>query len=106
MKGLGNIMKQAQRMQAELQKTQERLADEEVTGEAGGGMVRIVMNGRHQVNKVHIDPSLLQDDPELLEDLIIAAMNSAVGKIAEKLNASLSNAAAGIPIPPGFKLPF
>jgi hypothetical protein len=104
--GLGNIMKQAQRMQEELQKAQQRLAEEEVTGESGGGMVRITMNGRHQVHRVQIDPSLLQDDRELLEDLIVAAMNDAVARVAEKSSASVANATAGFPLPPGFKLPF
>jgi hypothetical protein len=104
--GLGNIMKQAQRMQEELQKAQQRLAEEEVTGESGGGMVRITMNGRHQVHRVQIDPSLLQDDRELLEDLIVAAMNDAVARVAEKSSASVASATAGFPLPPGFKLPF
>jgi hypothetical protein len=106
MKGLGNIMKQAQRMQEELQKVQERLADEEVTGESGGGMVRITIDGRYQAHRVQIDPSLLQEDQELLEDLIVAAMNSAVAKVAEKSSAGIAGATAGFPIPPGFKLPF
>jgi hypothetical protein len=104
--GLGNIMKQAQRMQEELQKEQQRLAEEEVTGESGGGMVRITMNGRHQVIKVTIDPVLLQDERELLEDLITAAINDAVARIAEKTQAGISKLAIGLPIPPGFKLPF
>lgn len=106
MKGLGNIMKQAQRMQQEMEKLQERLADEEVTGESGGGMVRITMNGRHQAHRVQIDPSLLQDDIELLEDLIVAAMNDAVARVAEKASTSMASATAGFPMPPGFKLPF
>jgi hypothetical protein len=104
--GLGNIMKQAQRMQEELQKVQQRLADEEVTGEAGGGMVKVILNGRHQVRRVQIAPSLLQDDRELLEDLVAAAMNDAVARVAEKTQDSMSGLTAGLPLPPGFKLPF
>lgn len=104
--GLGNIMKQAQRMQEELQKVQQRLADEEVTGESGGGMVTITINGKYQVLRMHIDPALLQDDRELLEDLIIAAMNDAVTRIADKNQSSMASITAGLPLPPGFKLPF
>jgi len=104
--GLGNIMKQAQRMQEELQKVQQRLADEEVTGESGGGMVKVTLNGRHQVRRVQIDPSLLQDDRELLEDLVAAAMNDAVARVADKTQAGMAGLTAGLPLPPGFKLPF
>ena len=104
--GLGNIMKQAQRMQEELQKAQERLAQEEVTGEAGGGMVKVVMNGKHEVRRVEIDPSLLQDEKEMLEDLIAAAMNDAVHRVAEKTQESMSGITSGLPLPPGMKLPF
>ena len=99
-------MKQAQRMQEELQKMQQRLVEEEVTGEAGGGMVKVTLNGNHQARQVQIDPSLFQDDRELLEDLIVAAINDAVARIAEKLKASMTNATAGVRLPPGFKLPF
>jgi len=104
--GLGNIMKQAQRMQEEMQKAQQRLADEEITGESGGGMVKVTLNGRHQVRRVQIDPSLLQDDQELLEDLVAAAMNDAVARVADKTQASMASLTAGLPLPPGFKLPF
>jgi DNA-binding YbaB/EbfC family protein len=81
--GLGNILKQAQKMQEDLQKTQERLGREEVTGESGGGMVKVTMNGRHEVKRVEIDPSLLTDDKEMLEDLVAAAVNGAVQKVGE-----------------------
>ena len=74
--GLGNILKQAQKMQEELQKAQERLAQEEVVGESGGGMVKVTMNGRHEVKRVEIDPSLMTDDKEMLEDLVAAAVNA------------------------------
>ena len=104
--GLGNIMKQAQRMQEEMQKAQERLGAEEVTGEAGGGMVKIVMNGKHEVRRVEIDPSLMEDDKEMLEDLVAAAVNDAAHRIAEKAQESMSGLTAGLPLPPGMKLPF
>jgi nucleoid-associated protein EbfC len=104
--GIGNIMKQAQRMQEELQKAQQRLAEQEVTGESGGGMVKVTLNGTHQVRRVEIDPSLLQDDKEMLEDLVAAAMNDAVQRVAEKTQESMAGLTAGLPLPPGLKLPF
>lgn len=104
--GLSNIMKQAQRMQEEMQKAQERLGAEEVTGEAGGGMVKIVMNGKHEVRRVEIAPSLMEDDKEMLEDLVAAAVNAAAHRIAEKAQESMSGLTAGLPLPPGMKLPF
>jgi len=104
--GLGNLMKQAQKVQEELQKTQARLAEEEVNGEAGGGMVKVVMNGKHEVRRVEIDPSLMEDDKEMLEDLVAAAMNDAVHRVADKMQESMSGLTAGLPLPPGMKLPF
>lgn len=104
--GLGNIMKQAQKMQADLQKAQEQLAKEEVTGESGGGLVKVVLNGKHEVRRVSIDDSLVGDDKEMLEDLVAAAVNDAVHKVAEKTQNSMSDLTAGIGLPPGFKLPF
>jgi len=104
--GIGNLMKQAQRMQAELQKTQERLAEEEVTAEAGGGLVKVTMNGRHEVRRIEIDPSLMGDDKEMLEDLVAAAVNAAVGKVASRQSEQLSSLTAGMQLPPGMKLPF
>ncbi|OGT88389.1 MAG: nucleoid-associated protein, YbaB/EbfC family [Gammaproteobacteria bacterium RIFOXYA12_FULL_61_12] len=104
--GIGNLMKQAQRMQAELQKTQERLAEEEVTAEAGGGLVKVTMNGRHEVRRIEIDPSLMGDDKEMLEDLVAAAVNAAVGKVAARQSEQLSSLTAGMQLPPGMKLPF
>jgi hypothetical protein len=107
--GIGNILKQAQKMQEDLQMAQERLAREEVTGESGGGMVKVIMNGRHEVKRVEIDPSLLADDKEMLEDLVAAAVNGAVQKVAEKTQegmASLTSGLGNLPLPPGFKMPF
>ena len=104
--GLGNIMKQAQKMQEDLQKAQEELARAEVIGESGGGLVKVTMNGKHEVARVEIDDSLMSDDKEMLEDLIAAACNAAVHSIAEKSKESMSAATSGMPLPPGFKLPF
>jgi hypothetical protein len=104
--GLGNLMKQAQKMQAEMQQAQERLAQEEVIGEAGGGLVKITVNGKHETRRVEIDDSLLEDDKEMLEDLIAAAMNDANQRIAQKMQESMSGLTAGLNLPGGLKLPF
>lgn len=104
--GLGNLMKQAQRMQGELQKAQEKLAMEELTAEAGGGMVKVTMNGKHEVRRIEIDDSLMDDDKDMLEDLVAAAVNAAVQKIAERQQEQLSGLTAGMNLPPGMKLPF
>ncbi|PLY15111.1 MAG: YbaB/EbfC family nucleoid-associated protein [Sedimenticola sp.] len=104
--GIGNLMKQAQKMQADLQKAQERLAQEEVVGESGGGLVKITINGKHEVRRVEIDDSLVGDDKEMLEDLIAAAINDGVHRVADKMQSSMSDVTAGIGLPPGFKLPF
>jgi DNA-binding YbaB/EbfC family protein len=104
--GLGNIMKQAQKMQEEMKAAQEQLAREEVTGESGGGMVKVTMNGKHEVRRVEIDESLVGDDREMLEDLIASACNDANRRIAEKMEQSMSGLTAGLNLPPGFKMPF
>lgn len=104
--GLGNLMKQAQQMQANMQKAQEELAQMEVTGQSGGGMVSVVMNGRHEVRRVTIDDSLMGDDREMLEDLIAAACNDALRKAEEMAQEKMSGLAAGLNLPPGFKMPF
>ncbi len=107
MKGsLGNLMKQAQKIQEEMAKAQEALAQAEVTGEAGGGLVKVTMNGRHEVRRVEIDDSLLGDDKEMLEDLIAAACNDAVHRVEEMAREQMSGLTAGLPLPPGMKLPF
>lgn len=107
MKGsLGNIMQQAQRMQENMQKAQAELATVEVTGQAGGGMVKITMNARMETRRVEIDRSLAADDMEMLEDLITAAFNDAVNKANEAAQARMSEVTAGIPLPPGMSLPF
>lgn len=103
--GLGNLMKQAQAMQENLRKAQEELATIEVTGNAGGNMVSIVMTCRYDVRRVTIDPSLMQDDKEVLEDLVAAAMNDAVRKVEKATQEKMSGLTAGLNVP-GLKLPF
>lgn len=103
--GLGNLMKQAQQMQENLQKAQEELGKMEVTGEAGGGMVQVVMNGRHDVRRVRIDPALMEDEREMLEDLVAAAVNDAVHKVEAQSKEKLAGLTAGINLPGGLKLP-
>jgi DNA-binding YbaB/EbfC family protein len=106
MKGnLAGLMQQAQKMQQEMQKAQEELAHMEVTGEAAGGMVKVTMTGRHAVRRVEIDESLL-DDKEMLEDIVTAAVNDAVNRVASTMQERMSDMTAGIPLPPGMKLPF
>lgn len=103
---MGDLMKQAQKMQEQLQKQQEEIANQEVQGESGAGMVKVVMNGRHDVKKVDIDASLLQEDKELLEDLLAAAVNDAVRRVEEKNKDAMAGMAQGMGMPPGFKMPF
>jgi DNA-binding YbaB/EbfC family protein len=104
--GLGNLMKQAQRMQETMQKAQAELADMEVTGQAGGGLVSVVMTGRHDVKRVTVDDSLLKEDKEMLEDLLAAAVNDAVRKVETTTQEKMSGLTAGMGLPGGFKMPF
>lgn len=104
--GLGNLLKQAQKMQDDLRKAQEQLASEEVTGESGGGLVKVTMNGRHEVRRVLIDDSLLGDDREMLEDLVASAFNDAARRVAERMQESMAGLTEGLNLPPGFKMPF
>jgi len=103
--GIGNILRQAQAMQDNLKKAQEELAKIEVTGSAGGGMVNVTMTCRHDVKRVEIDPSLMQDDKDVLEDLIAAALNDAVRKVEKTAQEKMSGLTAGLNIP-GLNLPF
>ena len=103
---LGNIMQQAQKMQDDLKKAQEELALMQVQGESGGGLVTIVMTGKREARKVTIDDSLLGEDKDMLEDLVAAAINDAVNKVAKMKKEKMSDITAGIPLPPGFQLPF
>lgn len=104
--GLGNLMKQAQKMQENMARAQEELASMEVTGQSGGGLVSVVMTGRHEVRRVSIDPSLLEDDRDMLEDLVAAAVNDAVHRVEETTKERMADLTAGMGLPPGFKLPF
>ncbi len=104
--GIGNLMKQAQQMQANMQKAQEELANMEVTGHSGGGMVSVVMTGKHDVKRVSIDDSLVGDDKEMLEDLVAAAVNDAVRQIEKVTEEKFSGMTGGMGLPGGFKLPF
>ena len=104
--GLGNLMRQAQQMQENMQKAQAELAEIEVAGESGAGMVKVMMNGRHEVKKVLIEPKLLGEDKDMLEDLMTAAINDAVRKVAARTQEKYSGLMSGMNLPPGMKLPF
>ena len=104
--GLSGLMKQAQQMQDNMKKMQEQLAAMEVEGQSGAGMVKVVMTCRHDVKRVVIDDSLLKDDKEMLEDLIAAAVNDAVRRVAATTQEKMAGMTAGLPLPPGFKMPF
>ena len=104
--GIGQLMKQAQEMQANMKQMQEEMASISVTGESGAGMVRITMTCQHQVQAVKIDNALIGDDKEMLEDLIVAAFNDAIRRIEKTVQEKYSGMAAGISMPPGMKLPF
>jgi hypothetical protein len=104
--GIGNLMKQAQQMQEKMQQAQAEIALLEVTGESGAGLVKITINGAHNVRRVEIDPSLLADDKDMLEDLIAAAFNDAARRIDETQKEKMANVSGGMQLPPGFKMPF
>ncbi len=104
--GIGQLMQQAQKMQESMQKAQEELANLSVTGEAGAGMVKVTMTGKHQVSAVSIDDKLIGEDRDMLEDLVAAACNDAVRRIAEQTQERMSGLAGGLDLPAGFKLPF
>ncbi|HGJ5875767.1 MAG TPA: YbaB/EbfC family nucleoid-associated protein [Arsenophonus sp.] len=104
--GLGNLMKQAQQMQEKMQKVQEEIANMEVTGESGASLVKVTINGAHNCRRIEIDPSLIGDDKEMVEDLIAAAFNDAVRRIEEAQKEKMANVSNGMQLPPGFKMPF
>ncbi len=104
--GIGQLMKQAQQMQADMQKAQEEMASLTVIGESGAGIVKITMTCKHEVRGLKIDDSLVGDDKEMLEDLIIAAFNDAVRKVEQTVQEKYSGMTAGLNLPPGMKLPF
>ena len=104
--GMGDMLKQAQKMQAQMQEAQDKLANAEVTGESGAGLVRVVMTGRHDVKNVEIDADMMNESKEMLEDLLAAAVNDAVRKVEEKNKEMLSGLTGGLQMPAGFKMPF
>jgi DNA-binding YbaB/EbfC family protein len=107
MKGqLAGLMKQAQQMQENMRKLQEQLATVEVEGQSGAGLVKVVMTCKHDVKRVSIDPSLLGDDKDMLEDLVAAAFNDAVRRAESTTQEKLGSLTAGMGLPPGFKMPF
>jgi nucleoid-associated protein EbfC len=107
MKGpLAGLMQQAQRMQENLKRAQDEIAQLEVSGQAGGGMVKVTLTGRHEARRVDIEPALLSDDKEMLEDLIAAAFNDASNKLTELTQQKMAEVQGGMSLPPGFKLPF
>lgn len=106
MKGIQDLMKQAQKMQENMQRMQEEAAKAEVTGEAGAGLVQVIMNGRHDVRKVTIDAALMTEEKELLEDLLAAAVNDAVRKVEKHSQDKMAQLTSGMNLPPGFKMPF
>ena len=103
---IGDLMKQAQQMQANMQKMQEDLAQLEVKGEAGAGLISVVMNGRHDVKHVNIDDSLMKEDKEMLEDLLAAAVNDAVRKVEAQNRERMAKMTSGMGLPADFKMPF
>ncbi|MFO1196493.1 MAG: YbaB/EbfC family nucleoid-associated protein [Burkholderiaceae bacterium] len=107
MKGqLAGLMKQAQQMQENMRKMQEQLAQVEVEGQSGAGMVKVTITCRNEVRRVAIDPSLFSDDKDMLEDLVVAAMNDALRRAEQTAQEKMGSVTAGLPLPPGFKLPF
>ncbi len=104
--GIGDLMKQAQKIQEDMQKAQGELANLTIEGQSGGGMVKVAMNGKHEVSRIQIDDSLFNEDRDMLEDMIAAAVNDAVQKVSAATQEKMSGMTSGIPLPPGFKLPF
>jgi len=107
MTNLGQMLKQAQQMQGKMQEMQDKLAEMEVTGSSGGGMCQVVLNGKGEAKSVSIDPALVNpDDAAVMEDLVLAAINDAKAKVDEKMREKMSELTGGLPLPPGFQLPF
>ncbi len=104
--GIGNMMKQAQALQENMQKAQAEIAAMEVVGESGGGMVKITMNGKHEARRVQIDPTVPLDDREMIEDLVAAAINDAAQRVESATQQRMSSVMGGMNLPPGFKMPF
>ena len=103
---IAGLMKQAQQMQDNMRKMQEQLAQVEVEGQSGAGMVKVIVTCRNEIKRVAIDPSLLADDKDMLEDLVVAAVNDALRRAEQTAQEKMGSVTAGLPLPPGFKLPF
>jgi nucleoid-associated protein EbfC len=103
---MGDLMKQARDMQTRMQQMQEEVTKLEVTGESGAGMVKVIMTGRHDVKRVQIDPSLMHEERDMLEDLLAAAVNDAVRKVEQQAADKMKSVTGGMQLPPGFKMPF
>ena len=106
MANFGNMMKQAEALQRNMQKAQEEIALMEVVGESGGGMVKVTMTGKHEVKRVQIEPAIIGEDREMLEDLVAAAINDAVRRVEMESQQRMSSLMSGLRLPPGFKMPF
>ncbi|HEX2525078.1 MAG TPA: YbaB/EbfC family nucleoid-associated protein [Geminicoccus sp.] len=107
MKNLGNMLKEAQKLQAKMGEMQQKMADMEIEGGAGAGLVAVTLNGKGEMRRIKIDPSLLvPDDVEILEDLVVAAVNDAKAKIEEQMQGEMQKLTGGLSLPPGMKLPF
>jgi DNA-binding YbaB/EbfC family protein len=106
MANIGNMMKQAEALQRNMQKAQEEIGRMEVTGESGGGMVKVTMTGKHEVKRVQIEPAVIGEDREMLEDLIAAAINDAVRRVETQSQRRMSELMSGLRLPPGMKMPF
>jgi DNA-binding YbaB/EbfC family protein len=106
MTNFGNMMKQAEALQRNMQKAQEEIARMEVTGESGGGMVKVTMTGKHEVKRVQIEPAVIGEDREMLEDLVAAAINDAVRRVESETQQRMAGMMSGLRLPPGFKMPF
>ena len=106
MANFGNMMKQAEALQRNMQKAQEQIALMEVVGESGGGMVKVTMTGKHEVKRVQIEPAVISEDREMLEDLVAAAINDAVRRVETQSQQRMSELMSGLRLPPGFKMPF
>ncbi|SET80320.1 YbaB/EbfC family nucleoid-associated protein [Thalassotalea agarivorans] len=104
--GMGNLMKQAQQMQAKMEQAQKEIANMEVIGEAGAGMVKVTMTGNHNIRRVEIDESLMEDDKDMIEDLVAAAFNDAVRRVEEANKEKMAGVTGGMQMPPGMKMPF
>jgi len=103
---LAGLMKQAQQMQDNLKKAQDQLAGVEVEGQSGAGLVKVIMTCRNDVKRISIDPSLLADDKDMLEDLVAAAVNDALRRAEQTSSERMASVTSGLPLPPGFKMPF